>query len=72
MMRKKKARFKSIFEFITVSQDDIYKDEERMTAMQNLVDGLRQVHHERLEKTRRRIHCVQRGIKAQTERYGQH
>ena len=39
MFRKKKARFKSIFEFLEY-QDDIYKDEERMTEMQNLVDRL--------------------------------
>ena len=40
MLRKRKTRFKSIFRVHGVSQDDIYKDEERMTEMQNLVDTL--------------------------------
>ena len=40
MLRKRKTLFKSISEFIEYHKNDIYKDEERMTELQNLVGRL--------------------------------
>ena len=47
MLRQKKDRLKSIFEVHGVSQDDICKDEERMTELQNLVDRLQDGHRDK-------------------------
>ena len=71
---KEEGSFQVDLRVYGVPQDDIYKDEERMTEMQNLVDGLqdgisRQVHHQRLETTRH-IQGVQQGSKRKLKDMG--